>query len=188
MGTVYKNFECIETCFEGLYIIKNQVYKDERGYFEENFHKTAFMAMKLPYNFVQDNYSVSRKGVIRGLHFQIKKPQGKLLRVVEGEIFDVAVDLRKSSPTFGKWFGTSIKAGEGIQVWIPKGFAHGFQVLSDYAKVAYKCTDMYDPLDESGVRWNDAQIDIKWKMLDVPNFVSEKDENLPLFQNTYYFK
>ena len=150
---------------EGLYIITPAVYGDGRGYFSETYNQQDMIAAGLTMNFVQDNESVSTKGVLRGLHFQKTHPQGKLVRVMEGRVFDVVVDLRQNSPTFGQWFGVELTEDNHKQFYISPGFAHGFLVLSERAKFAYKCTDFYHPEDEGGLAWNDPDIGIEWPEL-----------------------
>lgn len=155
----------VETCeIEGLKVITPTVFGDERGYFMETYNYNDCKEAGIDLTFVQDNQSMSKKGVLRGLHFQIHYPQDKLVRVIQGEVFDVAVDLREGSPTFGKWFGVRLSAENKKQFFIPKNFAHGFIVLSDYAEFAYKCTDFYHPNDEGGLLWSDPQIGVKWPM------------------------
>lgn len=156
----------IQDCngIEGLKIIEPTVFGDDRGYFMETYNYNDFVEAGIDCEFVQDNQSASKKGVLRGLHFQINFPQDKLVRVVRGEVFDVAVDLRQGSETFGTWFGVNLSADNKKQFFIPKGFAHGFIVLSDYAEFCYKVTDFYHPNDEGGIRWNDPQIGIDWPM------------------------
>ncbi len=162
---------------EGLYVIEPAVYEDERGYFMESYNLNDFKEAGLDMVFVQDNQSKSSKGVLRGLHFQKKYPQGKLVRVISGEVFDVAVDLRKDSKTFGKWCGIHLSAENKKQFYIPEGFAHGFLVLSDTAEFAYKCTDFYHPNDEGGLIWSDPAIDIEWPIeKDMQLTISEKDQ------------
>lgn len=163
----------VETCdIEGLKVITPTVFGDERGYFMETYNYNDFKESGIDVQFVQDNQSASKKGVLRGLHFQINYPQDKLVRVVVGEVFDVAVDLRKGSKTFGKWFGVKLSAENKKQFFIPKNFAHGFIVLSDYAEFAYKCTDFYHPNDEGGLLWKDPEIGVKWPM---PEGMTEAD-------------
>ena len=147
---------------KGLYVIEPTVFKDERGYFVETYNQNDFREAGLDMVFVQDNQSMSVKGVLRGLHFQKQYPQGKLVRVVRGTVYDVAVDLRSDSETYGKWFGVILSAENKKQFYIPEGFAHGFLVLSDEAEFAYKCTDFYHPGDEGGLAWNDPKIGVKW--------------------------
>lgn len=155
-------FNFINTNIDGLVIIEPTVFGDDRGYFLESYNKRDFEAAGLKMVFVQDNESRSKKGVLRGLHFQYRHPQGKLVRVTKGEIFDVAVDLRLDSPTFGQWMGIVLSEENKRQLYIPEGFAHGFLVLSDIAKFAYKCTDFYYPEDEGGILWNDSTVAIDW--------------------------
>lgn len=150
---------------EGLYVIEPTVFKDERGYFVETYNQNDMKEAGLDMVFVQDNQSSSTKGVLRGLHFQKEFPQGKLVRVVKGSVFDVAVDLRSNSETYGKWFGVELTEENKKQFYIPEGFAHGFLVLSDIAEFCYKCTDFYHPGDEGGLAWNDPEIGIKWPQL-----------------------
>ena len=147
---------------EGLYVIEPTVFKDERGYFVETYNQNDFREAGLNMVFVQDNQSMSVKGVLRGLHFQINYPQDKLVRAIRGEVFDVAVDLRPGSKTYGQWYGVLLSEENKKQFFIPKNFAHGFVVLSDYAEFAYKCTDFYHPNDEGGLAWNDPQIGVEW--------------------------
>jgi dTDP-4-dehydrorhamnose 3,5-epimerase len=160
------------------------VFGDARGYFMETYSKRDFAEGGIDVDFVQDNESRSRKGVLRGLHFQKKNPQGKLVRVIEGEVFDVAVDLRKNSPTFGKWEGVVLSAENKKQFYIPEGFAHGFVVLSETAAFVYKCTRFYDPKDEGGLMWNDPAVGIKWPVGDgFEPLLSEKDTKNPLLKD-----
>ena len=162
---------------EGLKVITPTVFGDERGYFMETYNQNDFKEAGLDMVFVQDNQSMSVKGVLRGLHFQKQFPQGKLVRAVRGTVFDVAVDLRTSSETYGKWFGVELSAENKKQFFIPKNFAHGFIVLSDYAEFAYKCTDFYHPNDEGGLAWNDPDIGIEWPIPeDMELTISEKDQ------------
>lgn len=161
-----------ETEIEGLYVIEPTVFGDERGYFMETYNQNDMKAAGLDMVFVQDNQSASKKGVLRGLHFQKKYPQGKLVRVISGEVFDVAVDMRKNSKTFGKWYGVELSAENKKQFYIPEGFAHGFLVKSDYAEFCYKCTDFYHPDDEGGIKWDDPDIGIEW-----PGIIDGKLEN-----------
>ena len=155
----------VETCeIEGLKVITPQVFGDERGYFMETYSKRDFEKIGIPCEFVQDNQSASKKGVLRGLHVQNNQPQDKLVRAIKGEVFDVAVDLRVGSATFGKWFGVVLSAENKQQFFIPKGFAHGFMVLSDYAEFAYKCTDFYHPEDEGGIMFNDPDVGVEWSL------------------------
>ncbi len=151
-----------DTYIDGLFIIEPSVYGDERGYFMETYNQLDMQKKGLNMNFVQDNQSMSKKGVLRGLHFQKEFPQGKLVRVVEGEVFDVAVDCRKNSPTFGRWYGVFLSEENKKQFYISEGFAHGFLVMSDRATFCYKVTDFYHPGDEGGIAWNDSIIGIEW--------------------------
>jgi dTDP-4-dehydrorhamnose 3,5-epimerase len=155
-------------------VLVPQVFQDERGFFTEVFRADQFKAMGLPYEFTQDNHSGSVRGVLRGLHFQWEPPMGKLMRVTRGNAFLVAVDIRKGSPTLGKWFGAEIDSESRKQVWAPAGFARGFCVLSDYAEIQYKCTGIYNNKGESGIRWDDPEIGIQWPIKDVQ--LSEKDK------------
>lgn len=164
-------------------LIRPDVYEDSRGYFFESWRRDRFAEIGVDVDFVQDNHSGSRKGVLRGLHYQLKRPQGKLVRVVRGAVFDVAVDVRKGSPTFGKWVSAELSAENRCQLYVPPGFAHGFCVLSDWADFAYKCTDYYAPKDERGIRWNDPDIDIKWPGSDFS--VSDKDAANPSLSEMY---
>ena len=156
----------VETCeIEGLKVITPTVFGDERGYFMETYNYNDYKEAGIDMEFVQDNQSSSKKGVLRGLHFQINFPQDKLVRVVSGEVFDVAVDLREGSKTYGQWYGVLLSAENKKQFFIPKDFAHGFLVLSDTAEFCYKCTDFYHPGDEGGLAWNDPEIGIEWPEL-----------------------
>ena len=164
---------------EGLYIIEPTVHGDERGYFVETYNQRDMHEAGLDMVFVQDNQSMSKKGVLRGLHFQKEYPQGKLVSVVQGEVFDVAVDLRKKSPTYGKWHSEILSAENKKQLLIPRGFAHGFLVLSDTAEFTYKCDDFYHPEDEGGIIWNDPDIGVEWPELECDYILSEKDKKNP---------
>jgi dTDP-4-dehydrorhamnose 3,5-epimerase len=158
-------------------IITPKIFNDERGFFMETFQQEKYTQMGIDLPFVQDNHSGSNRGVLRGLHYQIKQPQGKLIWLARGEIFDVAVDLRRSSPTFGHWFGMTLTAKSKCQLWIPPGFAHGFYVVSEWAEVIYKATDIYAPQWERTLLWNDPEINIQWPISDGFNpLVSRKDE------------
>ena len=170
------NFTFIETPIEGVYEIEVKKYGDNRGYFMETYKKKDFDEAGLVYDFIQDNQSKSKKGVLRGLHFQKKYPQAKLVRCIEGEVFDVAVDLRKGSPTYGKWHGVILSAEKGNQFMIPRGFAHGFLVLSETATFCYKCDELYHSEDEGGLMWDDQDVCIEWPLDDEP-LLSEKDKN-----------
>ena len=169
----------IKTSLEGVVIIEPKVFGDERGFFLETFQAERYREQAgIELDFVQDNHSRSAKGVLRGLHFQKTKPQGKLVRVVRGEVFDVAVDIRKGSPTFGQWEGVILSEENKRQFWVPPGFAHGFLVLSETADFEYKCTDYYDPSDEGSLAWNDAEVNVEWPLdrLDGEPQLSGKDQ------------
>lgn len=170
MGKIKVTSDC--NGIEGLKVIEPAVFGDTRGYFMETYNYNDFKEAGIDCEFVQDNQSSSTKGVLRGLHFQINFPQDKLVRVVNGEVFDVAVDLRKGSKTFGKWYGVVLSAENKKQFFIPKDFAHGFIVLSDEAEFCYKVTDFYHPNDEGGLMWNDPEIGVEWPM---PEGMTEKD-------------
>ncbi|MGL5543258.1 MAG: dTDP-4-dehydrorhamnose 3,5-epimerase [Fusobacteriaceae bacterium] len=157
-------FNRIETGIEGLVVIQPTVFGDERGFFMESYSRKDFAEIGIEIEFVQDNHSKSRKGVLRGLHFQTEMAQGKLVRVTAGSVYDVAVDLRKGSPTFGKWYGIELSAANKTQFYIPPGFAHGFLTLEDDTEFLYKCTDYYAPQYDSGVLWNDPEIGIEWNL------------------------
>jgi len=166
----------------GLFEIQPKVFGDNRGYFMESYSQKNYEEAGIAATFVQDNQSSSGKGVLRGLHYQKKNPQGKLVRAIEGEIFDVAVDIRPRSPTRGQWHSVILSGKKQNQFYIPEGFAHGFLVLSDTALFAYKCTAFYDPEDESGIIWNDPTINIKWPDLGMNYMLSDKDKALPGFK------
>jgi len=167
-----------ETPLEGVLIIEPGVFEDNRGYFMETYHEGRYREHGIDCGFVQDNLSYSSKGTLRGLHFQIRHPQDKLVQVIVGEIFDVAVDLRPGSDTYGQWAGVQLSGTNHRQLFVPKGFAHGFCVMSDFAHFVYKCSDFYAPDDEGGVLWSDPDIGIKWPV-ETP-LISEKDKRLPL--------
>lgn len=175
-------FKKNNTSIEGLYIIEPTVFEDERGYFLETYSKTEFEKIGITTEFVQDNQSKSKKGVLRGLHFQKQNSQAKLVRCIKGEVFDVAVDLRPNSSTYGKWEGVIISEENKKMFMIPKGFAHGFLVLSDEAEFVYKCDDVYNHNAEGGLKWNDKDVNIKWPIDAISNcdiLTSTKDENWP---------
>lgn len=183
MGKI-KVESCIKNGIEidGLKIITPTVYSDERGYFVETYNKLDMAKAGLDLNFVQDNQSMSVKGVLRGLHFQKIHRQGKLVRVIRGEVFDVAVDLRPDSYTFGMWYGVTLSSENKKQFYIPEGFAHGFYVLSDEAEFCYKCTDYYHPNDEGGLIWNDPRIAVEWPIPEGTSpIISDKDKKWPQF-------
>ncbi len=168
------------TPIEGLLVITPTVFGDNRGYFMETYNSADFKEAGIDCEFVQDNQSSSKKGVIRGLHFQINYPQDKLVRVIRGEVFDVAVDMRKGSATYGKWYGIRLSEENRKMFFIPKNFAHGFLVLSDYAEFTYKCTELYHPNDEGGIIYNDPDIGIAWPTDDITELIfSEKDKKWP---------
>ena len=173
----------IKTEIEGVYIIEPKVFGDHRGYFFESYNEKEFKENGLDYTFVQDNQSKSKKGVLRGLHFQKTYPQAKLVRVLEGEVFDVAVDLRKGSKTYGKWVGVILSSENNRQFMIPRGFAHGFVVLSETATFTYKCDEFYHPEDEGGLMWNDEDINIKWPF-EGEVLLSDKDKKHPSFKES----
>lgn len=170
------------TPIKDLVVIEPKVFEDSRGYFFEAYNKNTFHELGLDYDFVQDNQSYSIKGVLRGLHFQKQYPQAKLVRVLEGEVFDVAVDLRKDSPTYGKWYGVTLSAENKKMFMIPRGFAHGFLVLSDTAVFSYKCDDFYHPNDEGGIMYNDPDIGVEWPKIGAEYILSEKDKKHPGFK------
>ena len=171
-----------DTGIEGMFVVEPEVFGDARGYFMETYNEAAFKAAGHDRTFVQDNQSKSRKGVLRGLHLQVNNPQGKLVRVISGEVFDVGVDIRRGSPTFGKWHGEVLSAENKKQLFVPEGFAHGFVVLSDEAEFVYKCTRLYDPTDELGIRYDDPDIGIAWPQVDADILLSEKDKKQPSFK------
>lgn len=168
-------FRIESTHLSDVIILATEVFQDERGFFTESFRADYFKALGLPYEFPQDSHSRSKRGVVRGLHFQYDPPIGKMVRVTVGSAFLVAVDLRKGSPNLGKWIGQEITAENRRQMWVPAGFAFGFCVLSDFAEVQYKCTNIYNPNGEAGIRWNDPEIAIQWPVSDA--IVSQKDRN-----------
>ncbi len=176
------NFTFTPTSIEGVTIVDVKSYGDARGYFMETYKRPDFVAGGIDVDFVQDNQSASTQGVLRGLHFQIEHPQSKLVRVVEGEVFDVCVDLRPGSATFGKWEGVTLSAENHRQFFIPQGFAHGFYVLSPTAVFCYKCDDVYHPNDEGGLMWNDPSIGVEWPLVEgVELNLSDKDTKHPSF-------
>ncbi len=187
----FGNFTFTETSIEGVIVVDVRSYNDERGCFAETYKHPDFIAGGIDCEFVQDNQSFSYKGVLRGLHFQIECPQSKLVRVVSGEVFDVAVDLRPKSSTYGKWEGAILSAENRRQFFIPRGFAHGFLVLSDAAVLCYKCDGVYCPNDEGGLAWNDSTIGIEWPPLQGDEvfdpskvILSEKDSSFPALQDS----
>ena len=174
------NFNFIETKIKDLYIIEPKVFGDDRGYFMESYNRRDFVEAGLDMRFVQDNESKSKKGVLRGMHFQTKFTQGKLVRVIQGEVYDVAVDLRKGSPTYGAWEGILLSSENKKQFYVPEGFAHGFLVLSDEAVFNYKCTNLYSPEYDGGLLWNDPEVGIEWPLDGIDEIIlSEKDKKQP---------
>jgi dTDP-4-dehydrorhamnose 3,5-epimerase len=171
-----------------ILLVEPQVYGDSRGFFMETYHASAFAQAGIEVNFVQDNHSGSQKRILRGLHYQIRQSQGKLVRVIAGAVFDVVVDLRRSSPTFGQWAGTTLSAENKCQLWIPPGFAHGFYVTSDWAEFTYKVTDFYAPDWERTLRWDDPTVAIEWPLMDgLPPILSEKDSHGKSFDQIELF-
>lgn len=177
------SFEFNKCPIEGLWEIQPKIFGDARGYFAETYSEKDFFEAGLTMKFVQDNQSASKGGVLRGLHFQTKHPQGKLVRALEGKVYDVAVDLRNGSPTFGKSYGVVLDSQKNNMFYIPEGFAHGFYVISDFAVFTYKCTDFYHPEDEAGLMWNDKTINVDWHAIcgAVEPLLSEKDTKHPAF-------
>lgn len=177
----------VKTAIPDLFIIEPKVFEDDRGFFYESFNEKALADHAgITDRFVQDNHSRSAKGVLRGLHYQLNQTQGKLVRVSAGEVFDVAVDIRKSSPTFGQWVGVTLSAANKRMFWVPKGFAHGFLVVSDHAEFLYKTTDFYDPHSERCIRWNDPELAISWPEEITPS-LSKKDSEGKLFKDAEVF-
>ena len=178
--------QLIPTTLKDVVILEPKVFGDERGFFLEAYNEATFRALGLPTRFVQDNHSGSRKGVLRGLHYQLKQPQGKLVRALRGEIFDVAVDLRQDSAQFGQWFGLVLSAENRRMLWVPPGFGHGFLVLTEFAEVSYKATELYAPAFERSILWNDPAIGIDWPLGGEPT-LSEKDKagSLLVYAETY---
>lgn len=171
----------IKTAIPDVLILEPKVFGDERGFFFESFNQQQFeQAVGRKINFVQDNHSKSKKGILRGLHYQTENTQGKLVRVISGEVFDVAVDLRKGSPEFGRWVGVYLSAENKRQLWVPEGFAHGFYVTSDEAEFVYKCTDYYNPSAEHSIIWNDPTVGVEWPV-DIEPVLSEKDKGASCF-------
>lgn len=174
------NFTFIPTKIDGVIVVESRTYGDSRGSFKEIYKRTDFIAGGIDTEFVQDNQSSSIQGVLRGLHFQINHPQAKLVHVIQGEVFDVCVDLREGSPTYGEWTGVRLSAESNRQFFIPRGFAHGFYVLSETAIFAYKCDDVYHPNDEGGICWDDPDIGIEWPLIPGGEVIlSEKDKHHP---------
>jgi dTDP-4-dehydrorhamnose 3,5-epimerase len=176
--------EISRTSIPDILIFEPKVFGDERGFFMETYKASLFKELNLPTRFVQDNHSGSAGGILRGLHYQIHHAQGKLLRVISGEVYDVSVDLRKTSPTFGKWVGVTLSAENRCFIWVPAGFAHGYYVLSDWAEILYKATDYYAPKWERSLLWNDPELGIDWPLIDrQPPTLSAKDKNGTPFKN-----
>jgi dTDP-4-dehydrorhamnose 3,5-epimerase len=171
----------IQTDLPGCVVIEPQVHGDERGYFYESFHAAKYKSAGLDLNFVQSNVSRSARGVLRGLHYQYPRPQGKLVSVLEGEVYDVAVDIRVGSPTFGRWAAAMLTAGNKRHFWIPEGFAHGFAVVSDHATFSYQCTALYDHAADAAIRWNDGDIAVDWP-ISAP-LLSDKDQRAPFLRD-----
>lgn len=176
----------IDTALPGVRLIEPKVFSDDRGYFLESWNARAFADAGIDAAFVQDNHSRSARGVLRGLHYQIVEPQGKLVRVVSGAVYDVAVDIRRSSLNFGKWFGAELSADNKRMMWVPPGFAHGFIVLSETADFLYKCTTFYAPAHDRGIAWNDPAIDIGWPLAGTPQ-LSAKDAAAPRLADAEVF-
>ena len=179
--------EVTKTRVDGVLLIKPKVFGDERGYFVDTYQKERYSEIGITHTFVQDNHSMSRRGILRGLHYQTKHPQGKLVMVSLGAVFDVAVDIRLDSPTFGKWFGAILSQENQHQLWIPPGLAHGFLVLSDIAHFHYKCTDFYDPKNEASILWNDPELNIEWPFAE-DVVLSQKDMNALSFKSAVQLK
>jgi len=178
----------LPTSLPEVLIVEPRLFGDARGFFMETYHREKFHRGGITAEFVQDNHSGSRQGILRGLHYQIRQPQGKLVRVVSGRVFDVAVDIRRSSPTFGRWVGVELSAQNKRQLWIPEGFAHGFYVLSEWAEVVYKATDLYAPEWDRSIRWDDPDIGIAWPLLDGrPPLLSHKDAAAPFLREAEVF-
>ena len=169
-----------ETSLPGVLLVESPVHGDIRGFFTEVFHAEKFAAMGLPTAWAQDNHSRSARGILRGLHYQLDQPQGKLVRAITGSIFDVAVDIRRSSSHYGQWVGVTLSAGDGRQLYVPPGFAHGFLVLSDSADVSYKCTTLYHPPSDRGISWSDPTIGVEWPLHGDTPLLSAKDAVAPL--------
>jgi dTDP-4-dehydrorhamnose 3,5-epimerase len=175
------------TAIPEVLVFEPVVHGDHRGFFLETFRRSWFEERGLAADFVQDNHSKSGQGILRGLHYQVNRPQGKLVRAIEGEIFDVAVDLRKTSPTFGNWVGVTLSADNKRQLWVPPGFAHGFYVTSKTAQIVYKCTEYYSPADDRSLLWNDETIGIQWPLVDEQPILSDKDRDAPTLQTAELF-
>lgn len=170
--------KCIQTPLPGVYVIEPKIFGDSRGFFYESYNEKDFREHGIDRRFVQSNVSRSSRGVLRGLHYQWPRPQGKLVSVLEGEVYDVAVDIRRGSPTFGQWAAAMLTAENHRHFWIPEGFAHGFCVVSDYATFSYQCTELYDAAADAGIAWNDPALAIDWPVIDP--VLSEKDKKAPI--------
>lgn len=180
-------FKFTNTKIEGMFLVEPAVFEDNRGYFMETYNENDFKDAGYDLTFVQDNQSKSSKGVLRGLHLQVNYPQGKLVRVIKGEVFDVGVDLRKDSDTYGEWFGAILSDENKKQLFIPEGFAHGFLVLSDEAEFVYKCTEFYHGDDEGGIKWDDSDIGIDWPLDDIDEIIlSDKDKEWKTLKESNY--
>ncbi|MCI7292087.1 MAG: dTDP-4-dehydrorhamnose 3,5-epimerase [Methanobrevibacter woesei] len=180
-------FKFTNTKIEGMFLVEPAVFEDNRGYFMETYNENDFKDAGYDLTFVQDNQSKSSKGVLRGLHLQVNYPQGKLVRVIKGEVFDVGVDLRKDSDTYGEWFGAILSDDNKKQLFIPEGFAHGFLVLSDEAEFVYKCTEFYHGEDEGGIKWDDSDIGIDWPLDDIDEIIlSDKDKEWKTLKESNY--
>ncbi|GAC1421000.1 MAG: dTDP-4-dehydrorhamnose 3,5-epimerase [Acidobacteriaceae bacterium] len=179
--------QVVQTTLKDVMVLEPKVFGDERGFFFESYNEATFASLGLPTHFLQDNHSGSRKGVLRGLHYQLHQPQGKVVRALKGEIFDVAVDIRRTSPDFGRWFGVVLSAENKKQLWIPPGFAHGFLVLTEFAEVAYKATELYAPAHERSILWNDPAIGIEWPLDGEPT-LSGKDQAGSLLKDAEVFQ
>jgi dTDP-4-dehydrorhamnose 3,5-epimerase len=177
----------VDTPLPGVKLIEPRVFGDDRGFFLESWNAKTFAEAGLDLDFVQDNHSRSTKGVLRGLHYQLANPQGKLVRVTIGRVFDVAVDLRRSSPDFGRWVGYELSAENKAMLWVPPGFGHGFVVLSDTADFLYKCTTLYSPPDERAIRWDDPDLAINWRLDGMPPLLSAKDAAASSFADAEVF-
>ena len=173
----------IDTAIDGVCLIEPVVHGDHRGFFMESYHKDRFAALGIEHDFVQDNHSRSRAGVLRGLHYQLGRPQAKLVRATRGRVFDVVVDLRRGSPSFGRWVGAELSEENRRMLYAPAGFGHGFLVLSEIAEFQYKCSDFYAPDEERGIRWNDPSIAIDWPLADLDPILSDRDLAWPHLEN-----
>ena len=179
----------IETPLPGCFLLEPRVHGDDRGFFIESWNRRTFRDLDIDVDYVQDNHSRSTQGVLRGLHYQVENPQGKLVRVTSGSVFDVAVDLRRASPTFGRWFGVELSEANKKILWVPPGFGHGFYVTSPTADFQYKCTEYFTPENDRGIRWDDPSIGIDWPLVEGrPPGLSEKDAKAPLLEEAEVFE